>query len=1086
MQTIPFNFDDLYSNAKELLKQTGFDVNEGSNTSQLCAIMAYIASCLNSNTSFNINETLLPFATKRKNILQDARVLGYEPVHKLSYVYTAEITLSDKFIGFGTLTIPKLSYITANGLKYYLWDYTKDVVVNLGSIVVDDNTLNPDLISTKQDELKVLDFNDIDSYSTFYYFSNNVPVLQIPKAKLKSAWNLAKNSFEKTFSLRVTEGNVFKYYSDENENALKRTLRTVQEGENTVVYQYIDIPYTDIEDNGIQCFVDYYDEEGNLNNDVPFTRTEDYFFEDDGNSVLNNHFLRLDDIEMNTPRVYFQYAGMGKGLPSDSVVKFNVLESSGSNGSTNGAKGTLTGPDGEVLGDTRNWRSDVLAESSITMSLERTGRDSESNESIKASASRTFNSSRRLITNLDFQSACSRHPGVKESSVWGGEDEFPRAPGHVWFSLLKPSDSGFSETNSGDCYIRENTELPVSEVDFFNDYETRKEYYSKNYLTSDFVNNDVLKSLKNKFVPGITFHHRQPLFLDFYYKIKLLKYDMRQDEKSFHSLMFKVLDNCFRGNDLTLEKFNTEYFNTNIIKRLDYAISDKCGFESSLETKLVLNERTLVTENWDRRYKDIYVPLCVPFETYFDSFGFLDYTRLPNIDTENFVKFSFETVVKNKTKTFDLLKGDLFTDWSYIQEDQDIRREVMKRSTTSVSYSDSNTRMFMAPVKVRMKYTYKINSSVDKLKLGFMLSPDNTKDQSFNNIQVLVFKNKRTVNRVTKKFDGYSNDLTANYDLLKNIYANSKIKNLDSYIRTSDSEFISVIEPIVSSFNQKIDNNEKPFSDNFFYEQDSRNILRLRTDLVEFDEGDIVEVRFERTCGYYYLFNGNEKKILVHLFVNGDYEGFKVSGSGMTYNDEYDILPKEVYEAWKTHEADIQDDTMFNDITFSDPRSYLVTGDRKYMVTIEPTGKELETEPHYMAYNADGTITEVSRLIRELLKQGKTFDQIFREHPEYLQELEELETQIPEGRDDESNEDVSYGHYLTTEGYLVEDDEDIYSGPKVREYNEAMYLYSPLTTDMFKRNVLLNIKYNSLNFKLRQNVIPRLRKVEFINGTSEY
>jgi hypothetical protein len=177
---------------------------------------------------------------------------------------------------------------------------------------------------------------------------------------------------------------------------------------------------------------------------------------------------------------------------------------------------------------------------------------------------------------------------------------------------------------------------------------------------------------------------------------------------------------------------------------------------------------------------------------------------------------------------------------------------------------------------------------------------------------------------------------------------------------------------------------------------------------------------------------------------------------------------------------------MFNDITFSDPRSYLVTGDKKYMVTIEPTGKELESEPHYMAYNEDGTITEVSRLIRELLKQGKTFDQIFEEHPEYLQELESLEAQTLDGRDDESNEKVSFGHYLTTEGYLVEDDEDIYSGPKVREYNEAMYLYSPLTTDMFKRNVLLNIKYNSLNFKLRQNVIPRLRKVEFINGTSEY
>ena len=54
--------------------------------------MAYLVSMLNANTAVNINETILTLARKRNNVLMDARLLGYEILHKSSYVYRLLIT----------------------------------------------------------------------------------------------------------------------------------------------------------------------------------------------------------------------------------------------------------------------------------------------------------------------------------------------------------------------------------------------------------------------------------------------------------------------------------------------------------------------------------------------------------------------------------------------------------------------------------------------------------------------------------------------------------------------------------------------------------------------------------------------------------------------------------------------------------------------------------------------------------------------------------------------------------------------------------------------------------------------------------
>ena len=137
-ETVPFNFDDLYSKVQAKFVENGYDVQEGSNTMQLVTAMSYLVSMLNANTAVNINENLLTLARKRTNVLQDARLLGYEPGNKVSYHYELELTLPA-----GDFILPKYTVFTANNLNYYYFGdiitmtgVTAGTKINIGFVVV--------------------------------------------------------------------------------------------------------------------------------------------------------------------------------------------------------------------------------------------------------------------------------------------------------------------------------------------------------------------------------------------------------------------------------------------------------------------------------------------------------------------------------------------------------------------------------------------------------------------------------------------------------------------------------------------------------------------------------------------------------------------------------------------------------------------------------------------------------------------------------------------------------------------------------------------------------------------------------------
>ena len=192
IETVPFNYNELRTEIENKFKEAGYDTSLGSNVSQLSNIMAYVASMLNVNTALNINETILPYATKRENVLEVARNLSYEASNKRSFVYDVQITFDS-----GDKYLPKYTEFTANGKSYYM--RTDDI-------------------------------------------------------------SISEKTKQRTYNIMVKEGTRYTY--DQDPDSLVVTTTQITENGQTVDQYYIDIPYTNIEENGVEVFVSYYDEYG--------------------------------------------------------------------------------------------------------------------------------------------------------------------------------------------------------------------------------------------------------------------------------------------------------------------------------------------------------------------------------------------------------------------------------------------------------------------------------------------------------------------------------------------------------------------------------------------------------------------------------------------------------------------------------------------------------------------------------------------------------------------------------------------------------------------------------------------------------
>lgn len=573
--TIPFNYDDLYSSVQQKFVDKGYDIQEGSNTMQIASAMAYLVSMLNTNTAININETLLTLARKRNTVLHDSRILGYEPGNKVSYQY----------------------YIT---LKF---TPLKDE--------------NQNYVPTSFDVPKYSKFTA--NSKNYYYYGDLIRIKDIIEPL--------------EMTIIVKEGNLLK---SETTSDLKVTIGSISENGTSKTQYYVDVPYSDVEDDGIDCFLTYYDDNANLVSKELWTKFDR--FQIDIDTILNKQFYRLNVIEYNFPRIYLKLPNTGKDLRVGTVVEMNILVTSGI--------------DGEM---TELPKTDEIICEIIDYKLKLQGTNEETIESIKYNAPLFYNSANRAVTKNDFISICNRLTSIDKTYVWDGNDEYPQKQGMIWFSFIPQ------------------TRDRVFESDMFRSvYRLENPYDKVNWFLEDLEITDSNESIFNKLesykIPTMTLVHRHPIYMDFYFTIEIIKYDITTSESKQNAAIFKIIDEYFFKADTynTLENFETEFFLSNLIKKIDTQLADITGVNITVKNDIKLSSKYISNEFFGDdivRTKKVLIPLGFPYVNIYSSYGKILSSKLPKIDTDNFlsnysIKVDYDQIPDNSINS-DVVQLDI-------------------------------------------------------------------------------------------------------------------------------------------------------------------------------------------------------------------------------------------------------------------------------------------------------------------------------------------------------------------------------------------------------------------------------------------
>lgn len=552
-ETIPFTFDDIYAYIEQKYTDAGYDVQEGSNTMQLVTAMSYLTSMLNANTAVNINETLLTLARKRKNILKDARILGYEVAHRQSYRYTLVLEFTNDTSSAVVKSIPKYTKFAAGSYTYY---YLGDPV------------------------------------------SDGVDSITVP----------ANSSVQ--VSIVVVEGTL-KTFGDYPDSLVV----TIEQQYNTELgayesQNYVDIPFSNVEDTyGVEVFLTYYDDNSELHEEETWTRTDQFMIDSD--TSLSKEFVRLDDPDYGTPRIYFKLGNVGKNLSVGSVVQMNVLISSGTSG-------TMT-----------TTPTSSLDASVISYTIAVTGADEESIDEIRKNAPLFHNSANRAVTKPDYVAFVNRQPTIKYSDVWDGNREWPHIQGYIWFSFV-PSAMVRNITTT-DSYTWDCQGIYLTD---FSNYFVSGDGDAR---TGDI--GAVFDLLDNYKIPTMRFIHRHPVYMDFEYKVKIARYAVKTSKTDINTSVFDVVNTYFNSGDVSVsldaaETFGYEYFQSNLVKRIDRALTDSMGFDLTLSTSVSFFEKHILNENLDEAGE-----LCVrfhlgePYEGIFNTDKTVIPENLASLDT---------------------------------------------------------------------------------------------------------------------------------------------------------------------------------------------------------------------------------------------------------------------------------------------------------------------------------------------------------------------------------------------------------------------------------------------------------------------
>jgi len=751
--TLPFSFDEIYAGIEKKFKEKGYDSPyDGSNLAQLITSMAYTTSMLNANTAININETILPLAQKRPNIIQDARLLGYESTPKVSYIYELEI----EFAQSQEYYIPHHTKFTANSKDYYYMGdgYTFDARIYVDGDPSSEQVfgdVDGNMITTNSTDMMIIpdgslldynkciaDYDDIMEKDTDgelvnpvdylltlirdeenplpiteYIISNNDYVFKmlIAGEEIEVTIDPDGNVFDlnnvfvqtctgtmvpgykklnKRTTIKVKEGTLIKH-TDEPDN-LSQVIGNLQ---------YLDIPYTNIEANGIEVFITFYTSDGILATREKYFKSDTLLIDKDDD--LYKKFIRLENIELKTPRIHFTISEVGTPIPSGAIIEMNVLISSG--------------PGGEMT-EIPSTDFSGIEINKFTISVK--GADVESNQSIKDNAPLLHNTASRCVTANDYEVICRKHSACKEAFVFGGEDEHPIKLGNVYLSMIpEKMERKFSNDADFTEWTLDDKELNI------NNYVLSREIESTEVDSNGNIKDPgVLDNIKALNLPALRYNIRNPHYIFMNFEIKVVKYALASVQSEVREKIFEILNKHI----LSLEKYESEFFKSNTIKRIDEYLTDIAGLEMDVTFQIAMNKENITTETVQTVQKDIdgrytgeiinstenamYIYLDAPYEPLYNTDGVLQLDNLPNIDTENFMDgrklfvdtSNYDSSVNTNTKWFfddEYLDFDTF-DWDQfiIEEKENNTFKVMLGDEHIGNYTVYNERVIYIRVKI--------------------------------------------------------------------------------------------------------------------------------------------------------------------------------------------------------------------------------------------------------------------------------------------------------------------------------------------------------------------------------------------------
>ena len=330
---------------------------------------------------------------------------------------------------------------------------------------------------------------------------------------------------------------------------------------------YFSIEKKGLENDGLELFI----------NGVRFKKQESLLME----NIDKKSFIVEPESDWNDIyKVYTKYADLGYDIPLDSKISINMLTSKGKEGSTTELL-KFDNPSFNVVSYNESYNNLLIVE----------GSNIEGKEEIRKNAILVNNTANRAVTALDYKVICNQQAYIKDTKVWGGEEEVPLdIPGHIFFSTI-PNSQTFVFNKKDYKFTRDKSLIDGLFYNTYNQITGKNNYYD----IADKTDNNVLFNVLAEYAI-ITLKHNyiKPIYANFNITVELINRNRDKSYNSYIEIMKEAILSYFLTN---IEMYDFSYYKSSLIKYIDRTIGDDYGITLKNEISVELIDDVLFPSN---------------------------------------------------------------------------------------------------------------------------------------------------------------------------------------------------------------------------------------------------------------------------------------------------------------------------------------------------------------------------------------------------------------------------------------------------------------------------------------------------------